>query len=335
MRSFFYLSLLAFAVCGTGCMKRYAPTGLEHRLSSLPTPFHGKEVDVFFPGERPADTAFVKVAILEQKATGNAVPYSTLVNAIKAKAKLQGMDAVLLLNKNQSTHLEREGIISQILSEAIAGRDLEPEYSSVTTHELAGIGIKYKKNLHYLPEYVKSKTLYQLRDGQQVLLGTVPVDQEGIAQEFPDASPDAENLYSQFVLHYDLPHLLHEKGLQWRFTAVQGRVVKRKLQSLSGNLAQKRVKINYNALLLPEEMVLLTGEEVQPEVIRLTYNDRRQVIEKKVFRGEQLYVREAFSYHTNGKLESILHHIIENGQETPFLKTQFDYYQPLVSAHQE
>ncbi|MBC3539509.1 hypothetical protein ACFSC6_18460 [Rufibacter sediminis] len=313
-------------------MKQYLSNDPESRLSFLPTPFQDKDVEVFFPGEKPTDTAFVKVAILEKKVMGNAVAYSELVNAIKTEAKLQGMDAVLLLNKGQNTRLVREGVLSQVIAETIAGRDLEPEYSSVTTHELAGVGIKYKKNLQYLPEYVKSKDIFLLKDGQETHMGSVAIDHEGIPRKASISSADDQTIYEQYIQPYDVNHLLKEEGPRWKYSAVQGRVKKRMLLSPTDGTTLKTIKIKYNDALLPAELEMRSGTFLLPETILFSYNEQRKPVEKRVLREKQLYLRDVFSYNENGKLESILHYKVQDGQEVPFLKTVYEYYHSLASA---
>ncbi|WP_205504297.1 hypothetical protein [Rufibacter psychrotolerans] len=323
MKYLFYSSLLALGLAGTGCMQKYLPT--ENRLSLLPTPYHDKEVEVYFPGEYPQDSSYVKVAILEQRAEG-AVAYGTLVEAVKKKAKQQGMDAVLLLNKNQSTRLQKEGLLAELIAETIAGRELEDEYTSVTTHELAGVGIKFRKNLHYLPEYLQKKQVYAVEGETEALLASVEIDHQGIARKVTAATATDEQTYERYVHQYDLQHLLQETGPQWRYRQVVGQIRKRKLRGPAGAPPLKKVKIQYNELLLPHRLELTTSPDPQPETIEITYNEQRQVMSKAIRKDGQVVLKEVNSFGPGGKLQATLHYKVEDGKDQPFLKTVYHYY---------
>ncbi|WP_207433721.1 hypothetical protein [Sabulibacter ruber] len=327
MKYLLYSSLLAAGLVSTGCMKRYWPNGTENRLSSIPTPYQdqNKEVEVFFPGEYPADSTYVKVAILEHKVDG-AVAYGTLVDAVKSKAKQQGMDAVLLLNKNQSTRLQKEGLLAELIAETIAGRELEDEYTSVTTHELAGVGIKFRKNLSYLPGYIQKKQVLSLNGEKEELLASVELNHQGIAGKVTSASPADEQTYEQYIHQYDLNHLLNEVGPQWRYSQVVGQIRTRKLLGKPGSPPLKKVKIQYNEQLLPARLELRSGSDLQSEFIDIAYNEKRQVSGKTISRGNKVFLKEVNSYSPDGKLQTTLHYKMEDGKELPFLKTVYQYY---------
>ncbi|MGV3539030.1 MAG: hypothetical protein ACO1OQ_04420 [Rufibacter sp.] len=331
MNKLFPLALLAITLASTSCMRHYPTYHTAYRLSTLPTPYHGKKVEVFFPGERPADTAFVKVSVLEQKREGQ-VAYATLVQDLQQKAQLQGMDAILLLDKQQSTRLQDDATFGQAVAELIFKTDILDTYSSVTTHELAAVGIKYKRNLGYLPEHVQAKKIYNVQGNQKELLATIPVNNLGIPQEPISATPEGKHLYELFVHRYDLAHLLQEENQYWKFATQDGRLKKRKLRSEKGNEISKKVKVDYGAHGLPEAVRLETGPSLFLETIQLIYDEQKRVVEKKILRDKQLFVREVNQLGASGKVLATTHYQMQDGKEVPFLKTVYEYYEPLASS---
>ncbi|RNI26978.1 hypothetical protein [Rufibacter latericius] len=325
MKTFSYaLLLVAVALLSTACMSSYQSLS-DNRLSSIPTPVQQQEVEVFFPGERPTDTAYVKISVLEQKVEGE-VAYAQLVEQLRKKAQLEGMDALLLLGKNQSTRLKSDAGLLEVLVEIASGEEIEDSYSSVTTHELSGVGIKYKRNLRYLPDFIQRKRIFILEQGQDSLLATVTLDHEGMDKKVTLQHETAGPTYRRFVHDYNLNHLLKEQGPTWYYTAVAGQVQKRKLMSGDGSGALKTIKITYNAAQLPEKLEIRRPGLPQPEVLTISYNAQKQVTQKCLYRGKQLFLKETNTFDALGKLESTLHEKVQEGHSVPFLKTVYDYY---------
>ncbi|WP_207433720.1 hypothetical protein [Sabulibacter ruber] len=325
MKTLSFSFLVAVALLSTACMSGYQTLMPADRLSTIPTPVHGQEVEVFFPGERPKDTAYVKIAVLEHKVEGE-VAYAQLVEQLKQKAQLQGMDALLLLGKNQSTKLKSDQGLLETLVEITSGEEIRDNYYSVTTHELSGVGIKYKRNLQYLPEYVQTKQVYALENGAEKPLATVLVDYQGSDKKITTANQTDENTYRNNVQRYNLHHLLKEEGPNWRYSTYGGLVQKRKLISDKGAGVLKTVKIKYNAAQLPVKLELYNANLPLTEVITIGYNEQNQVVEKQVFRNKQLYLKETNTYDTAGKLVSTLHELIHEGKSIPAFKTVYNYY---------
>ncbi|KAA3440401.1 hypothetical protein [Rufibacter hautae] len=326
MKTFFSsVLLLSVLLVQTACMRAYEPIASSDRLSSLPTPGHSQEVEVFFPGERPTDTAYVKIAVVEEKAEGE-VAYAKLVEQLRNKAQKQGLDAILILGKTQGTQLKNDATLFEVILEIASGDEIKDNYYSVTTHELSAVGIKYKRNLQYLPQYVQSKRLYALEQGQELLLATVAVDHLGQDQKVTYQNVNDTPTYQGFVHRYSLDHLLKEQGPKWHYLEENGLVVRRKLMSLDGSGPIKNIKISYNAAQLPEKLEIRHPVMAQPEILTITYNAQGQVTQKLIYRNKQLVLQETNTYDAAGKLVSTLHEKVQHGAVLPFLKTVYDYY---------
>ncbi|WP_210462610.1 hypothetical protein [Rufibacter roseolus] len=326
MKIYFSPALLLLVLfLQTACMRVYEPVVSGDRLSSLPTPSHGKEVEVFFPGERPSDTAYVKIAVVEEKAEGE-VAYAQLVEQLRKKAQKQGLDAILILGKTQGTQLKNDATLFEVILEIASGDEIKDNYYSVTTHELSAVGIKYKRNLQYLPQYVQSKRIYVLEKGQELLLATVAVDHLGQDQKVTYQNVNDTPTYQRFVHRYSLDHLLKEQGPHWHYLEENGLVVRRKLLSMDGSGPIKNIKISYNAAQLPEKLEIRHPVTALPEVLTITYNSQGQVTQKHIYRNKQLVLQETNTYGADGKLVSTLHEKVQHGQTIPFLKTVYDYY---------
>ncbi|MFC6996574.1 hypothetical protein [Rufibacter roseus] len=323
----FTFRCLAFAslvLLGTSCMHQYVPDHSYNRLSAIPTPFHQNEVEVFFPGEKPTDTAYVKIGVLEHKAEGE-VAYSTLLENLKAKAQEQGIDAILLLGKNQSTRIKTDETLGEILTEILFNTEIEDNYYSVTTHELAAVGIKYKRNLQYLPGYVQAKSIYALEGGKEELVATVRLNHQGMPANVTPTSSSNEITYNYYVQPYDVDFLLRSEGSEWRYSTKSGQIKTRKQMSGNGTGPALKVKITYNAQNQPTVLELIYPGTTTSKTIQLTYRGN-QIAEKLILMEQQLYLKEINQFSTEGKLLSTTHYKMVDGQEQPFLKTVYEYY---------
>lgn len=128
----------------------YSSVNQVKSITDIPLKASAENIDCFFNGQVPA-RAFYRVKITEVTGTANA-SYDELVISIKNKAKLEGLDGLLILDKKQETAYEN-------LKEKINVRDTSVDYYRQLAspyQKLTAIGIKYRENINYLDTIVKT-----------------------------------------------------------------------------------------------------------------------------------------------------------------------------------
>ncbi len=287
----------------SGCTTDLYPE-VDTRLTTIATKPHTNEVELFFVGEVPKEE-YIKVAALE----AHQGAYVTLIRKLQTQARAHGADALLVQAKN---------VMPDVYTDIITERITTTPYSS-----LAGIAIKYKKNLDtaLLPKQQEVE-LYDAMSGafQPVLALRFSVGGDIVAKE--EKHPRAAMLYNTYIQPYTL-RTLQESGPSWTHRQQEGFVVER--QQHIGGMLQKQMQFDYDpARRITEIRIKEQGGATQ--IISYTYNEAGQLTQRDIFRSGKPYIQEVYTYDAKGQASQVLLYNTNLPEKLPLLRSRFSYY---------
>ncbi|WP_026463307.1 hypothetical protein [Adhaeribacter aquaticus] len=327
---FSYFLCLGLSLSLTGCYNYYSETSQIGVLNDIPTVPHQNSVQVYFPGEYPEDQEYIKVKVLE---VGGSNEYPTLVDGLKKSAQQNGMDAVLIIDGAQfvegSTYHNRR-----------YHKTNSPAYyqNTWTTSSLAGVGIKFKKNLNYFDRFVQRKTILLADSADKFVYKPYAAVEFGLNGKVQQSEWSGEqnrrNIDINYSKKYTYDFLVNDKN-GWSYLEDEfGRVTKRAFQN--GVIV---AKLHYNDLNQVDYVVLKSNEnyQLQKEKITFQFDSQNKVTGALVEKKGQLRNRHQFTYDENDRL--IFQEIFQvyDKREQPFLLIRNDYfpkdyaYEPIVN----
>lgn len=298
------LLLLALSTAmWSGCSSSLYPE-VDERLTSLPIQPHANEVELFFAGEWPKEE-YIKVAALETQ--GGA--YITLIKSLQAKARAYGADAILVQDKKMISNVHTE-----ISSERV---------TTTATSSLAGIAIKYKKNLEtgLIPKSQEIE-MYDPVSGTYHPLLALHFSPEGeiIAKE--EKHESAAVMYNNYMLPYTL-RALKEKGAGWTHRHQEGFVVERELHR--NGMLQKHMAFDYDTARRLKE-IRITELRGVTQKISYTYNQAGQLTQRDIFRNDTPHIQEKYTYDAGGQANQVQIYNTNLPEKMPLLRSTFTYY---------
>jgi hypothetical protein len=302
------ISGMLFLVCAcllSSCYK--IPYGSTPQLINIPLIPHTNEVELYFENELPQNKAYYEMIGLSAEGGTN---YNALLLQLKNNAKRSGVDAVIHISNTNATYTSSDG----------------GQYS---TQVVKGVGIKYRENMTYIDQYIKSKQVFKLSEtGSPDLLYEAPFDMLG-HEIRKDHKLDP--LYTRFVRDFSFDYLLYETN-RWAFsTDERKRVYERKHytdQYLNNsdfscffkykpNDELKSIQINYPI------------NSKQNVYMELEYASKDKVSTKNIYakynKKNLLYV-EKLEYDALNRISQATLYKMEQGKQIPFLQTKYTYY---------
>lgn len=209
MSKYFYP--LFFAALFFSCSNYLPYSGISQpkSITDIPLKPTAGTIECFFNNQMPSQP-FYKVNIVE--VTGGAgASYDDLLVALKSKASQQGLDGVMILDKQQEIAYEN-------LNEKITVKDTSVSYYrqlATPYQKLSAVGIKYAANINYLDTIIKTIT-FQFSDSSNNPGGVINFDFYGNAVTIPNKK--LGNFYWDSIEPYDMSrHLLRAvKGWLYR-----------------------------------------------------------------------------------------------------------------------
>ena len=299
----------------SSCMEFIPQESLQptpNSLSNIPIHPHQHEVKVFLQNEQPTEP-YYKIKLVEVRDRPDASMESMLL-AIKEKARLEGMDAVLLDD----------------LGKQAANQLIQPELGGVLTYQrMVGIGIRYRRTIDYMDSLVKRQSVkVWLPGSDDPKQFDISFDFNGACYTVKDRF--ADSLFNTEIYPYAAFEIPYGNQPGWAYKADT---------SLSMLLSKKREYYNatlvcnyvYNdaarlAAIDIRKPVNNTAYKRNTQQLRLVFESRGLLAKKILYEKEQIQWRELLSYTLSGKLEKTERFKLHNGKKIPLLETSFEYY---------
>jgi hypothetical protein len=267
----------------------------QNVFTKIPTPEHRNEVDIYFLHELPIKEPYFKTLMIEVEGTN----YNDCIVKLKKEAQNLGADGVIILQKDGAY--------------------------------LAGIGIKYSKNLTEgiidSLNVVKKIKIIPINDKR--MSGDINFDIDGSIKN--GQSPELIQYFVDNVLDYDFGFLVKDKSSRWRENYdLYGRLSKRKLY-VSDMKSSKKITFSYET---PESKrpIFLTLDNtttypIHSEKLVPIDNEKNQWAELQVFWKDTIVKRQRLFYDTKDRLIMADWTKFEGGQEKPFLRVEYEYFE--------
>ena len=322
-----FLLLIVFL---SACRKPYQQTTFPNpgRLTQFPVPpSHQREVKIFFPGEAVKDTDYVKVMVLEVSAPANA-SYEELVNLMKTKAGQHGLDAVLLLAKDDKLYASHVPVGSYRLGNR---NYFYRGYTYLSSYPvLSGLGIVYRHNLGYLTQYMKSQVITETATGKRL---EVKLDLNRNAENPAELTNDPEwYFFVNFTKKYE-PFYLLQQNKDWLcFSNHAGKLLKRYTYQAESTTNKKpsltRIcKFKYDRDTI-REIRLSEPWYGSHYSILLTYDTQKRISETLIREGRKPILKQRFEYDNENRLVKSQFYFVEHNQEKAFLQSEYQYHIP-------
>jgi len=310
----------------TSCYQAYLATNSQVGvLNNIPTIPHQNKVEVYFPGEYPEDKEYIKIKVLEtvggnyynptgfpvsSDRAGSSLAYPSLIDGIRKQAQAEGMDAVLIIDR------------AEIVSSISSSSNVE------TSSSLSAVGIKFKKNLNYLDNFVQRKNVLLADSTEQFAqksFVSYEYDPGGkIIKSEGDVSRKSQQLYINYIQKYNYDFLVNEKSNEWRYHPDEFGVIRKRIY-IPQNMV---VKLDYNSQKQVDKVKLSfpTTYDKDKETIYFEFDEQKQVSGFEVEQDSKIVLRGTYSYDENNRLvrQDILKIIA--GAERPFLQINNEYF---------
>ena len=331
MKNLFVSVFLAVAL--QACMQPYQLTTFPNqgKLTPFPVPPpHEREVKIYFPGEAVRDTDYVKIMVLETSAYSG-TSYDDLVKLMKAKARLHGLDAVILLEKEDKvTAAYHSGSSSKVGNNTT----YRPSYYTYSSYPvLSGLGIVYRKNLNYVTRYLKSMTLTEAGTGNQQ---QVRLDLDGNPLRPYVFSAEKQDFFADYTRKFEPFYLLKQNKNWFLFNDETGRLRKREYQyyssptqvfNYSAGYVGRSCKFTYNKDTIQEIRLAdgLAAEFIKVYHITLTYDAQKRISQTLIRLERKPFLKQKFYYDEENRLIRSELFKTDGSEEMLFLKTEYQY----------
>ena len=191
----------------------YSDANQTKSITDIPLKQSAANIDCFFNNQTPAKP-FYKVNIVEVTGAANA-SYDELIISLKNKAKAEGLDAVMILDKQQEIAYENfNGKIDVKDTSVNYYRQLATPYQ-----KLSAVGIKYAANINYLDTIVKT-TSFTFNGNKAETNGIINFDFYG--NPVTIVNQQLGNFYWDSIEPFDISRHLHTvvKGWQYKMDAI-------------------------------------------------------------------------------------------------------------------
>ncbi len=321
-----FVFLACFMQFLSSCMFHYLPQDTG-KLMTYPVIPHKNEVEVYFYNEKPKDTAYIKLRVIDVHG-GIYTSTGAMINAIKQKAQQYGVDAILLLD---------DKAITESTTSLSWGRKSNPTYTNYQNSRfMSALGIKYKRNISEIDNYIRKQEIQLYDSITQTYKPILDVELEldGNAKTIKEIVPKTAIYYHDFIKKYSLSWLIDDKSADWETTSYDENINKKsqfelvRVYSRDNWDKKMRVVYNYNSLQQIEK-IRIKSPEKKPQFLTYVYLNKKTqkqsllTVEEK----EKLIYKQVFQYNENEKCQSSVFYKIQEGKGIPFLKVNYIYYQ--------
>jgi hypothetical protein len=320
MKQFIKFALVFAAFCTyQSCMMSYFSQNTDTgKLMDFPIIPHQNEVEVYFEGEKPTDTAYLKLRIIDMHGGAN-VATAAMITALKEEAQNYGVDAIILLDDKAITKVNTN-----------YWNKTHP-YSVENRRFMCVLGIKYKRNIQDTIRFITKHQIAlfdsSMADYKPIL--DLEVDLEGNTKNMKVLEANKAFYYHQYIKKYSLAWLIYDKSSDWKYDGF----------SETGTMPIKRIykygyfkeQVNvFYKLISNGQVAELRIKEVgkKPQDIFCKYPNKTTkqpnvltVTEK----GKEIY-KHVFNYDENGNLQTSIFYRIINGKESPLLRIKYGYF---------
>ena len=203
-----YLPFIAVLFFSCSDYLPYSTSGQTKSITDIPLKQSAENVDCFFNNQVPSKP-FYKVNVVEVTGEAN-TSYDELIVSLKNKAKAEGLDAVMILDKQQEIGYEN-------LNQKIYVQDTFNRYYkqlAIPYQKLSAIGIKYAENITYLDTIVKS-TAFEFSDNDKKNKAAINFDFYGNPIMGKDIA--FNNFYNDSIEPFDINRHLLSKIKGWKY----------------------------------------------------------------------------------------------------------------------
>jgi hypothetical protein len=178
-------------------------------------------VDVFFNNELPSE-AFYKVQIVDAVAPVNA-SYDELLLVLKQNAQVVGIDAVIIINKEQATQYNNVSDRLE-LSDTVIYRERQ---IATSYQRISAIGLKYFSKINYMDSIVKSTIIDEYENGKPRKL-YITFDYYGNIVQGNDKY--ANEFYTDNILPFDISRQLSGDVAYWEYCREDNKILSFRLK---------------------------------------------------------------------------------------------------------
>jgi hypothetical protein len=296
----------------------YSGGGQIKSITDIPLKKSVTSIDCFFNNQTP-NKPFYKVKITEVAGSANA-SYDELIISLKNKALQEGLDGVIILDKQQEIAYEN-------LNEKISVRDTTVDYYRQLAkpyQKLSAIGIKYAANINYLDTIVKVAQ-FEFASNANANNGTVNFDFYGNPNDI--ANKQLAGFYRDSIEPFDVERHLHFGIKGWQY---------KRDEILTKRVVAFKKEINdqvlINAKIIPEDtssilyQIFNTGRTKKSSYILKVEKDFAGRVNKKIlYQKNKLIWVEKISYEKN-VMQGIKRYRLNNGEEQIIFTTSNQFY---------
>ena len=296
MKNALYLLLLCLVL--QGCWRSYPVVRSSGKMLNIPSPPpHNNEVNIFFPGEPLPERPYLKIKMISVSGDEQ-VPDNQLLNQLKSEAQSEGLDDVILMDKNFKSELVTEthgpGLFAILFGDS-ADQEVEEITYLQNTKELTGLGIKYIDNMEYVRDVIKTEQVftYNPDDGSYELGAFVTFKLTGGIQEKED-----KNMLLQFLDEHSLDHLVYEETGSWKYKQIRDLLVRRKL--IVHGETYKVCDITLDEASKIRKIEIRFTDDPVKETIELNYDENERLIGRVLQTKRFGYLREERKFNDDG-----------------------------------
>jgi hypothetical protein len=302
-----YLSILC-----SSCAFYALHTGTEKvkSITDIPLQPHQHNVDVFFNADLPTQP-YYKVQMIETTAPENA-SYENLLNALKQRAKELGVDAVIIVDKQQATSYQ-----------AI---DYSNRQVATAYQRIAGIGVKYVSQIDYMETIVKRTIIDVYENGKARKLevnfdyygNMLPANMDKYAVEF----------YKANIIPFDAERHLASNMAGWEYSYDENNKVAA-FRLMQGELvftsAKLQLAVQANTAYIDYRFFDPIKDKKQLFTLLVYKDENGKVIQTQLYQHKWLVWKEIINYKEN-LVAGYSRYAVENEIERLILKADNYYY---------
>jgi len=286
------------------------PIGGSNAFKTAPLPPPSlKSPRFIFPGEAFPDTNYIKMTVLEVR-TSYLTTYNNLLQILELEGKNAGMDAVIIMDRNENTNYRTTGgkYVSSI------------RYDSEV---LSGLGVRYRNNMQYVTNFIKTINL-SYPSTNSYKSDSLKMDFDRNVIEYKN-DLESIKLYDQYIKPYT-PFEFFESSKNWFVTRDAKKRIKTKYHYLPEDW-DKKFKFFYdhdNNVRLAK-INRQTPSRIYSEMASFIYNDKKQVIRIDISKSKEKY-QILNEYDKEGRIISTKVLNMKDGKL--IVEADFNYYLP-------
>lgn len=272
-------------------------------LTDIPTYRHTNEVDVFYMDEYISED-FLPIHEIYSKKTGEN-SYEKIIIDLKQQAQKLGLDAVIIEEHKDGYRTEEKkpstlGIILGFL----LGFEPVTTYEDIYYQEFKAVGIKYRKNIDYLDQYVYSKTIWQEKTDGRKQVASAYLNLFGRIMKTEGDSIQWNNYYQ-----CTLEHLAFEYQKPWKWKNISNSDQKKWRRKYDLSDRYLKVDVHFkdfnqiDFLKIKKKRTQGRSTSVSEEHMAVIYQKGNKDIKRtELYRDEKLIRSEEYFYDQEGRI---------------------------------